>query len=73
MIVACNSASSEALRKIQQEYIPKHWPDRKALGVLIPSVEVATEKGKKIGIIATEATVKSNSFERELKKDSPRY
>lgn len=68
VIVACNSASAEALRKTQQEYLPEKWPDRKALGVLIPSAEAAVEKGQKIGIIATEATVKSKAFERELKK-----
>ena len=68
VIVACNSASADALRKIQQEFIPKKWPDRKALGVLIPSAEVAVEKGKNIGIICTQATAESGAFDREIGK-----
>jgi glutamate racemase len=68
VIVACNSASADALRKIQQEFIPEKWPDRKALGVLIPSAEVAVEKGKNIGIICTRATAESGAFDREIGK-----
>lgn len=70
IILACNTASSEALRKLQQEYLPKHYPDRKILGVLIPATEDAIQKtrNKKIGILATESTVESGAFERELIK-----
>lgn len=68
VIVACNTASAKALRKIQQKFIPNNWPDRKVLGVLIPSAEEATKGGKKIGIIATQATIDSGAFDRELTK-----
>ncbi|HMP67443.1 MAG TPA: glutamate racemase [Candidatus Paceibacterota bacterium] len=70
IILACNTASAEALRKIQQEYLVKNYPDRRVLGVIIPAVEVAVEKSKnkKIGVIATESTVKSSAFADELKK-----
>lgn len=68
VIVACNSASADALRRIQQEFIPNNWPDRKALGVLIPSAEVAVRSGKKIGIICTTATAESLAFDREIGK-----
>lgn len=68
VIVACNSASADALRRIQQEFIPNNWPDRKALGVLIPSAEVAVRSGKKIGIICTAATAESGAFDREITK-----
>lgn len=68
IVVACNTASAEALRKIQQQFLPKKWPDRKVLGVLIPSAEEATKKGKKIGLIATQATIDSGAFDRELTK-----
>jgi len=73
VILACNTASSEALRKIQREYLPKHYPDKKVLGVLIPAAEEAVLKTKnnRVGVIATEGTVKSGAFERELKKLSP--
>ena len=39
IIVACNTASAEALRKIQQEYLPYHYPQRRVLGIIIPTVE----------------------------------
>lgn len=74
IILACNTASSGALRKIQQKYLPKHFPSKKVLGVLIPTAEKAAEKtrNKKIGVIATECTVQSNAFIRELAKLNPK-
>lgn len=73
IILACNSASSEALRKIQREYIPKKYPGKKVLGVLIPGAEAAVQKtkNKKIGVIATEGTVHSNAFAKEIYKLNP--
>lgn len=70
IVIACNSASSDALRKIQREYIPKKYPSLKVLGVLIPGAEEAAlkTKNKRVGVIATEATVVSKAFERELCK-----
>jgi glutamate racemase len=67
VIVACNTASSRALRKIQQEYLPKHFKDRKVLGVLIPAAEMAA-KYERVGIIATIGTVASKTFPMEIKK-----
>ncbi len=74
IILACNTASSEALAKIQREYLPKHYPDRRVLGVLIPAAEAAVEhtKTKRIGVIATESTVQSEAFVRELIKLDPK-
>src|SRR5690349_1211007 len=43
IIIACNTAAAEALRKSQQEYLPVHYPDRRILGVLIPAAESALE------------------------------
>lgn len=73
VVFACNTASSEALRKIQQEYLPELYPKKKVLGVLIPGAEEAVERSKngKIGVIATEGTVKSGAFIREIKKIFP--
>lgn len=70
IIFACNTASGQALRRIQQEYLTKHYPQRRVLGVLIPTSEAAVDqtKNKRIGVIATEGTVFSGAFERELKK-----
>ena len=70
IILACNTASSEALRKIQREYLPKYYPERRVLGVIIPAVESATEitKNNRVGVMATNSAVDSNAFEKELKK-----
>ncbi|MEI8338274.1 MAG: glutamate racemase, partial [bacterium] len=74
IIIACNSASSDALRIIQEEYLPKKYPGKKVLGVLIPGAEVSAlkTKNKRIGVMATEATVTSKAFERELYKIDPK-
>ncbi|MCR4329273.1 MAG: glutamate racemase [Candidatus Roizmanbacteria bacterium] len=70
IILACNTASADALRRIQQEYLPKKYPGKKVLGVLIPGAQdaVALTKNDTVGVIATYATVQSNAFERELHK-----
>jgi glutamate racemase len=72
IIVACNTASSGALRKIQQQYLPEYYPKRKVLGIIIPTAEVALNdrKAKRIGILATQGTVNSRSYIREFKKIS---
>ena len=72
IIIACNTATSVALRKIQQEWLPLHYPDRRILGVIRPAVEmVLQENCKNVGIIATRATVHSNSFLEEIHKLDP--
>lgn len=71
IIVACNTASSEALRKIQQEYLPKiNDKSKNVLGVIRPLVEVASDvsKSKRIGVVGTRVTIDSNVYEIELKK-----
>lgn len=73
IIIACNTASAEALRRIQQEYLPAQYPNRKVLGVLIPAAEAAVQatRNQQIGIIATASTVNSGAFEREILKLLP--
>jgi len=68
IVFACNTASSEALRKIQREYLPERYPDKNVLGVLVPAAEEAAVRtvNKKVGVIATEGTVRSKAFAREL-------
>jgi len=69
VVLACNTASSEALRKIQQEYL-REKSSKKVLGVLIPFAEAAAActKNKRVGVMATEGTVRSGSFPREITK-----
>lgn len=73
VILACNTASSEALKKLQEEYLPARYPERKILGVILPTVEQASEETRngKIGVIATRATVFSGAFSREIEKVRP--
>ncbi len=74
VILACNTASSHALRKIQREYLPKHYPEKRVLGVVIPTLEDIIENNysKRVGVVATEGTVASGVFETELKKMNPK-
>ena len=73
VVLACNTASSDALRRIQQEYMPKHYPNKRVLGVLIPAAEEAAAKtaNRKVGVMATAGTVRSGAFVRELVKIDP--
>jgi glutamate racemase len=70
IILACNTASSQALRRLQQEYLPKRWPGKRVLGVLVPAAEEAVKLAGQnpIGVIATLRTVRSGAFAREIKK-----
>ncbi len=67
VIIACNTGSARALREIQQKYLPKNFPDRKILGVLVPTAEIASLY-KRVGVLATLGTVISNTFPIEIKK-----
>ncbi len=70
IILACNTASTKALRKIQQEWLPANFPDRRVLGVVIPLAESAVESTRygRIGVIGTQATIESKVYEEELRK-----
>lgn len=73
VILACNTASAKALRTIQQQYLPINAPDRRVLGVIRPTAEMVghiTRNGH-IGVLATEGTVKSESYNLEIKKLHP--
>ncbi len=73
IIIACNTASAKALRKIQQEYLPKNFPDRRVLGVVRPSAEAVVEMTacRKVGVLATEGAVNANSFVIEIRNLDP--
>src|SRR4051812_46826711 len=70
VIVACNTASAQALRRIQQEYLPNAYPDRRVLGMIIPLVEECASYSR-VGLIATEATVASNTYVIEAQTRAP--
>ena len=69
VILACNTSSAVALKKIQKEYLPKHHPDKYVLGIIIPVAEEAKNfNAKNIGVFATQASVESGAFEKEIAK-----
>jgi len=73
VILACNTASAEALRTIQQNDLPRLAPDRRVLGVIRPTVECVgqlTHTGN-IGIFGTPGTIASNSYNIEIATHYP--
>ena len=81
VILACNTAST-ALRHIQQELLPKQFPERRVLGVIVPTVEhitgadwrheqpittPMTASALTVGVIATPATVASGVYAEEIR------
>lgn len=69
VILACNTASSTSLQRIQQEFLTKYYPGRRVLGVIKPAIEALSRtKPHLVGVIGTYATVQSTSFVKEIKK-----
>jgi len=75
VILACNTASAAALRRMQESWIPT---DKRVLGVFVPLIEALTERNwgdnspprevavKNVALFATPSTVASRAFQREL-------
>ena len=75
VILACNTASAAALRRMQESWVPT---DKRVLGVFVPLIEALTEREwgdnspprevavKHVALFATPATVSSRAFQREL-------
>lgn len=73
VILACNTASSKALRTIQQKDLPALDPGKRVLGVIRPTAEVIGNfsETKTIGILGTSGTVQSDSYVIETEKFFP--
>ncbi len=73
VIIACNTASAQALRRLQQEWLPVNYPKNKILGVIRPLAEAAASEsqGKNIGIMGTTATIASNAYQEEIQNINP--
>jgi glutamate racemase len=75
VILACNTASAAALKRMQETWVP---PNKRVLGVFVPLIEALTERQwgdnspprevavKHVALFATPATVASRAFQREL-------
>lgn len=75
VILACNTASAEALRTIQQQDLPTLAPDRRVLGVVRPTVEKVGEltRSGHIGVFGTPGTIASRSYNIEIEGMYPGY
>lgn len=73
VILACNTASAKALRTIQQNDLPVLDPTRRVLGVIRPTAECigSITQTRHVGILATEGTIKSESYVLEIQKLYP--
>ncbi len=73
VVLACNTASAKALRTIQQNDLEKIAPDNRVLGVIRPTTEVIGNytNSRSIGILGTNGTVHSGSYEIEIHKFFP--
>lgn len=70
VILGCNTASAKALRTIQQSDLPAWDANRRALGVIRPTAEAigSLTSSRHVGVLATEGTIRSGSYELELHK-----
>jgi glutamate racemase len=73
IILGCNTASAKALRSIQQIDLPQIDPERRVLGVIRPTAEVIGDltQSRHVGVLATEGTIKSESYTLEIQKLHP--
>ena len=73
VILGCNTASAKALRSIQQRDLPNIDPSRRVLGIIRPTAENIglLTHSRHVGILATEGTIRSNSYALEIGKLFP--
>ena len=73
VILGCNTASAKALRTIQQNDLPQLDPTRRVLGTIRPTAEVIGQltTSRHVGVLATEGTIKSESYTLEIQKLHP--
>lgn len=73
VVLGCNTASAKALRSIQQNDLPLWDSSRRVLGVIRPTAEIIGKltRNNHVGILATEGTVKSHSYDLEIAKFWP--
>lgn len=73
VILGCNTASAKSLRTIQQNDLPKVDPNRRVLGIIRPTAEIIGQltTTRHVGVLATEGTIKSESYNLEIQKLYP--
>jgi glutamate racemase len=85
VIIACNTASAVALHNLQCYWLPKAWPGRNILGIIVPTIEAATQvpwainypvypqmyANHSVAVFATQRTVDSRTYPVEINKRCP--
>ena len=85
VLLACNTASAIALRRLQQDWLPEAAPERRVLGVFVPMVEalagVSWRDGAKVAgkvasdgmvaVFATQRTIHSGAYPFEVGLRAP--
>lgn len=86
VVLGCNTATSIACRTLQQDWLPNSdWQGRNVLGIIAPTVEVATQtpwgvtepqypqmyKEDVIAVFATQRTIDSAVYDEEIRKRCP--
>ena len=65
VIMACNTSSALALETVRSEF------NLPILGVILPGAKAAVAEGKRIGVISTTATAKSNAYRDAIAEIDP--
>ncbi|MBO1346949.1 MAG: glutamate racemase [Hormoscilla sp. GUM202] len=65
VVMACNTSDALALEVLRSEF------DLPIIGLILPGSRAAVRSGKRIGVIATPATVKSNTYRRAILELDP--
>ncbi|MEH1937374.1 MAG: glutamate racemase [Nostoc sp.] len=65
VVMACNTSSALALETVSKEFsLP-------ILDIILPGARAAVQQGKRIGVIATPATAKSNAYKHAILEIDP--
>jgi glutamate racemase len=78
-VIACNTASTVALRWMQQQWLPTRFADgiaRNVIGIVVPTIEAAVASASltspgTIAIFATSRTVETECYPAEIRKRRP--
>jgi glutamate racemase len=65
VVAACNTSCALALEVVRQEF------QTPIVGLILPGARAAVQRGRRIGIIATQATVRSRAYTSAMKELDP--
>ena len=66
IVIACGTATSQAIEILKEKF------DIPIIGIIKPTVKyIKNQKFDKVGVIATEGTIKNGAWERKLKDEIP--